>query len=168
MDRFLNALKAQASALDQSMGQPRFGVVASVDSARHAVRVRVQPEDVLTGWLPVLVPWVGAGWGMACPPSPGDQVLLLPQEGDAENGLVVGACYSDKARPPPAPPGELWLVHRSGAALRLSNDGTVRVQGDLHVDGDIYDRFGRLNALRDHYNAHTHPSGSSTQPVPQD
>ncbi len=63
MERFLNALKAQAGALDQFVGQPRFGIVTSVDPSSATARVQLQPEGVLTGWLPVLSAWVGAGWG---------------------------------------------------------------------------------------------------------
>ncbi len=167
MDQFLNALKAQAAALDGAHAQPRFATVTSVDPARYAVRVTLQPEGVLTGWLPVLSAWTGAGWGLVCPPSPGDQVLVLAQEGDAEHGIVVGATYSDAARPPPSASGELWLVHRSGTSLCLSNDGTVRIQGDLHVSGDVYDNHGSLAQLRGHYNAHVHP-GIGARGTPQD
>jgi phage baseplate assembly protein gpV len=171
MERFLNAVKAHASALDRAQGQPRFGVVASVDPARYAARVTLQPENVMTGWLPVLSAWVGAGWGMACPPSPGDQVLVLAQEGDADNGVIVGRSFSDTARGPAAPPGELWLVHGSGSYLRLQNDGTVRVQGDLHITGNIFasgdvsDSHGTMSAFRGDYNVHTH--GNTPRPTPQ-
>lgn len=173
MDRFLNVLKAHAAALDRAQGQPRFGLVASVDPARYAVRVTLQPEAVLTGWLPVLSQWVGAGWGIAALPAPGDQVLVLPQDGEAEHGVVVGAAFSDRALPPAAPSGELWLVHKSGAALHLANDGTVRVIGDLHVQGsvlasgDVSDGAGSLARLRGNYDAHTHPPGGNPA-VPQD
>ncbi|MCW3477646.1 phage baseplate assembly protein V [Limobrevibacterium gyesilva] len=177
MDRFLNALKAHAQALDRAQAQPRFALVASVDPARYAARVTLQPEGVLTGWLPILSPWIGAGWGMVCPPRPGDQVLVVAQEGDADNGVIVGGSFSDAARAPAAPVGELWLVHASGSFVKLQNDGTVRVQGNLHVDGnvfvqgDIEDRHGALARLRDRYNIHTHPDpqgGSTSLPVPRD
>lgn len=162
MDRVLNAMRAQAAAQDLAQGQPRYGVVSSVDPAAGTARVVLQPDGVLTGWLPVLSPWVGAGWGMTCPPSPGDQVLVLPQEGDAEHGAVVARAWSSKAPPPATPVGELWLTHRSGSYLRLLNDGTVSVRGDLHVQGDVYDRVGPLDRLRQAYNRHKHadPQGS--------
>jgi phage baseplate assembly protein gpV len=177
MDRLLNALKAHASALDRAQGQPRFALVVSVDPTRYAARVALQPEGVLTGWLPILSPWIGAGWGVACPPSPGDQVLVLAQEGDADNGVIVGGSFSDVARCPGAPPGELWLIHASGSFVKLLNDGTVQLQGDLHVTGNIYatgdvtDGHGALSKLRSDYDAHTHsvPQGGSTSlPSPQD
>lgn len=144
MDSFLNVLKAQSSALDQSAGQPRLGVVSSVDPSGYTARVLLQPEGVLSGWLPVLSSWIGAGWGLACPPSPGDQVLVLPQEGDAEHGIIVGRLWSATQAPPAAPSGELWLVHKSGSFVKLVNDGSVVgsatawvLTGDVHVTGNV-------------------------------
>ncbi len=157
MERFLNAVRAHASALDRGAGQARFGTVTSVDPSRPAARVALQPEGVVTGWLPVLSPWIGNGWGLACPPATGDQVLVLAQEGDGEHGVIVGRAWSDAVRAPAAPVGEFWLVHQSGSFIKLVADGTIRMQGDLHVDGDVYDRIGCLNRLRQHYDAHTHP-----------
>jgi hypothetical protein len=52
----------------------------------------------------------------------------------------------------------LVLRHGSGAELRLGNDGAVRVQGDLHVSGRVFDSHGPLDQLRDHYNQHVHAS----------
>ncbi|MDT7953411.1 MAG: phage baseplate assembly protein V [Acetobacteraceae bacterium] len=171
MDRLLNAFKGHSSAQDALIGQPRFGTVTSVDPKSYTVRVQLQPEGVLTGWLPVLTTWVGKSWGVSCPPSPGDQVLILPQEGDAENGIVVGRAWSQDASVPETPVGEFWLTHKSGSHLRLLNDGTVSICGDLHVEGDIYDRHGSLDTLRTHYNQHSHndPQGGTTStPSPQD
>ena len=166
MERFLNALKAQSGALDQASAQPRFGLVSSVDPVSATVRVLLQPEGVLTGWLPVLSSWVGAGWGMVCLPSTGNQVLVVAQEGDADHGVVVGTAFSDTHRPPHVPDGELWLVHQTGSSIKLVADGTVQVKGDLHVDGDVYDRIGSLDRLRQRYDVHTHGGGSI--PSPQD
>lgn len=156
MERFVNAIKAHADALVQTQGQPRFGTITSVDPNTGTARVAIQPEGVLSGWLPILSAWVGAGWGMICPPAPGDQVLVLAQEGAAEHGVIVGRIFSSQQCPPPAPSGELWLVHQSGSYFKLTNDGTVQIGGDLHVSGDVYDSQGSLSRLRGHYDAHTH------------
>ena len=156
MERLLNILKAHAEALDCGAGQPRFGVVTSVDTNSACARVTLQPEGVLSGWLPILSPWVGAGWGLVCLPSQGDQVMVLAQEGNAEHGVIIGAAFSTTQLPPSAPVGECWLVHSSGSFIKLQNDGTIRVNGDLHVNGDVYDSHGRLSGLRAHYDGHTH------------
>lgn len=171
MDRLLNTFKAYSGAQDAAVGQPRFAKVTSVDPALATVRVQLQPEGVLTGWLPMLSPWIGNVWGLTCPPSPGDQVLVLPQEGDAENGIVLGRAWSGDSSIPVTPVGELWLTHKSGSYIRLLNDGSVSIKGDLHVAGDIFDQHGSLDQLRAHYNLHKHsvPQGGTTSPPnPQD
>jgi len=167
----MNALKMQSHGMDQTQGRPRFATVASVDPTSATARVLLQPEGVLTGWLPILSSWAGAGWGMVCPPSPGDQVLVVGQEADAENGVIVGSAFSSKQPPPTVPAGELWLVHASGSYLKLQSDGTVRVKGDLHVEGDVYDAQGPLSRLRGAYDRHTHldsRGGISSKPDIQD
>lgn len=168
MDRFINAIKSHAGAMDRAQGQPRFAVVASIDPAAYAARVLLQPEGVLSGWLPVLSPWAGNGWGITCLPQPGDQVLVLPQEGAAEHGVVAAGSFSNRRRPPPSTPGELALVHSSGTTLRLANDGTVRIEGDLHVAGNVFDHHGSLDGLRRHYDDHRHPGSPGGPPDPQD
>ncbi len=174
MDRLINALKGHAGGLDLGQGQPRFGTISSFDPSTYAARVLLQPEGVLSGWLPVLSPWIGAGWGIACPPSIGDQVLVLSQEGHAEHGIVIGAAYSEQARPPivqggTVPSGEAVVFHASGAYLRLANDGgfiisaadgkQVTVIGDLVVTGSISDQNGAHKTvadLRSAHNEHVH------------
>jgi uncharacterized protein involved in type VI secretion and phage assembly len=156
MERFINIIKQHAGALDQADSQPRFGTVTSVDPGTATAKVTLQPEGVLTGWLPVLSPWAGSGWGLYCPPSPGDQVLVVAQEGDSEHGLIIGSAFSNAQPPPAAPVGEFWLVHKSGSFIKLQNDGTIQVGGDLHVAGDVYDRQGSLSRLRSRYDGHTH------------
>ena len=171
MDEFLNALKAQAAGQLAALGQPRLAIVTSVDPGTATARVTLQPEGVLTGWLPLATAWVGAGWGLACPPAPGDQVLVIPEAGDMQPGFIVARLWSTQAPAPAAPVGEFWLVHCSGSSLKLLNDGTVHIQGDLHVSGDVFDHHGSLDQLRGHYNEHSHadPQGGKTAtPTEQD
>ena len=173
MNEFINAIMAHAAALDRGQGQPRFGIVTSIDPLRYAARVTLQPEGVLTGWLPVLTPWAGNGWGIACLPQPGTQVLVLAQEGDAEHGVIAGPAYSDTTQPPNAPAGELWLVHKSGSSVKLANDGQIHINGNVIVNGtitalNVLDGTGSLARLRAHYDSHTHPNQVSVPPSPQD
>jgi phage baseplate assembly protein V len=174
MDRFWNAVKARAGGLDGIAGAARFGLVASFDPANYAAKVLIQPENVLSGWLPILSAWVGAGWGLGAPLTPGDQVLVVAQEGDAEQGVIIGCVWSAVDKPMNVPAGELWLRHASGCFLKLHNDGTIAVQastvniaGNLVVTGDISDQsgtHGTVAALRNAHDTHTHsdPQGSET------
>lgn len=156
MDVFTNSMKLRAGQLDMRTAQPRLGVVSSVRPDIPLAKVVLQPGNLVTGWLPVLTHWIGSGWGVAAPPTPGDQVLVIPQEGYYEHGIIVGYCRSEATRSPQAPVGEYWIVHQSGSSIKLANDGHVHVKGDLRVDGDIYDRYGSLNGLRTKYNLHRH------------
>jgi hypothetical protein len=110
-----NVIKSHAAGLDQSAGQIKFCTVTSVNSNNATARVLIQPENVLSGWLSILSQWVGSGWGMVCPPNPGEQVLVVPQEGDVEQGIIIGGVFSTQQKPPVAPDGEFWLVHQSGS-----------------------------------------------------
>jgi phage baseplate assembly protein V len=149
------------------MGEAKFGLVSSVDPTTATARILLQPDNTLTGWLPILSQWIGHGWGLASMPSPGDQVLILPQEGDIEHGVIMGGVYSAMQRPPQVPLGEFWIVHQSGCTLKLTNDGTVGIVGNLQVTGDIFDHTGSLAHLRTTFNTHTHQtSNNSTTSVP--
>jgi phage baseplate assembly protein gpV len=156
IEHLSNAIKNQINGMNRSNGEAKFATISSVNFQTGNVRVIVQPDGVLSGWLPVLSPWVGNGWGMACPPSTGDQVLLIAHEGDVEQGVVVGRAFSQQAPPPQAPEGEMWLVHKSGSFLKLCSDGTIQIAGDLKVNGNIYDSHGSMASLREHYDSHTH------------
>jgi uncharacterized protein involved in type VI secretion and phage assembly len=134
----------------------------------------IQPENVLSGWFPVLSAWVGAGWGLAAPPTPGDQVLVIAQEGDSEQGVVIGCVWSAVDKPMNVSSGELWLQHASGSFFKLKNDGTIAMQaptvnvtGNLVVSGDISDQngaHGTVAALRNAHDTHLHddPQGGVT------
>lgn len=188
MEAWLNAIRAQAGMVAGATGQLRCGIVQSVDPASYCAKVTLQPENVVTGWLPIASSWVGAGWGLVAPPTPGQQVVVLAQEGRAEHGIILGGLFSLAAQPPQAPSGELWLVHQAGACLKLHNDGsiegratvwtltgTIQLDGNLVASGDISDQGGSrgtLGALRTIYDAHIHPDvqngpGRTGLPTPQ-
>lgn len=140
MDGFLNAMKSQTGNQIDARGQFKIGVVKSVHAEAYTVKCEIQPDGVMSGWLPVFSMWLGNGWGMACLPPPGTQVLIAPLNGDMENGIVMGALYSSADIPPgPARVGEFLLVHSTGTFLRLGNDGSVQAKAEAFVlEGDLY------------------------------
>lgn len=134
MREMLNAMRLQAI---QAMGEratTRLGTVKSYDSGNYAVRVAIQPEGNLTGWIPLLSPWVGNGWGMFCPPSVGDLVEMQFQEADHDAALSCMRLFNDQTRPLAVPSGEFWLQHKSGAFVKLTNDGKLLVNSQLEID----------------------------------
>lgn len=121
----MNLMRQQAALQQTGRATTRIGVVSSYDPTHYCAKVRLQPEDIETGWLPVASLQVGNGWGLFCPPSAGDMVQVEFQEADGLVGVIVGRFFNDADRPLGAPSGEFWLVNKSGSKLRFHNDGTV-------------------------------------------
>lgn len=106
----------------------RLGVVSSYDPAHYAMKVKLQPTVVETGWMPVASIWVGNGWGLYAPPTVGDQAVVFFQEADLLTGLGGLSLYSDVDQPLRVESGEFWLVHKTGAFIKLTNDGKLSLQ----------------------------------------
>ena len=124
---FLAIIQREIAAHLRSRGEPRIGLVDGYDPQRYAARVSLLPEEKLTGWLPIAVEWMGSGWGMLAPLTPGDQVLVEFQEHDRDSGIITKRLF-DTRNPAPqgAPSGEFWLIHKSGSYFKLTNDGHGR------------------------------------------
>jgi phage baseplate assembly protein gpV len=198
MMELLNGLRAVADSVSGQRGVNRWGIVTNTQrtDTGYVVKLLLQPDGVLTGWLPVLVHAVGAGWGVVCPPQPGMQAFVAPDLGDANHGVVIGMGYTTQAMPPvppdgfqqakgnPVTPGEIALVSQAGAVIRLCTDGSVyikahdlNVEGNLTVQGnivaqagasgggDVSDRHGSVDRLRNAYNLHRHGNSPTTDHI---
>ncbi|HHW4679683.1 MAG TPA: phage baseplate assembly protein V [Xylella sp.] len=127
MHDLLNAQKAAAQQATQGRASTRQGIVTSYDPNTYAVKVMLQPDHVLTGWIPLKSAWIGHGWGLFCPPSIGDAVEIDFQEDNPGVGRVGLRFFNDADHPLPCPSGEFWLVHTSGSRLTFHNDGSVEL-----------------------------------------
>ncbi|CCD29940.1 Putative phage-related baseplate assembly protein V [Candidatus Glomeribacter gigasporarum BEG34] len=157
MKYLMNAFKSVAQQATQSRAATRHGIVTSYDPKTYAVKVQLQPEGVLTGWIPLKSAWVGNGWGLFCPPSIGDAIEIDFQEDDGGNGCAGWRFYNAVERPLPCPSGEFWLVHRKGAQLKFRNDGTVELRAtqDLNIqaNSDVHlDVSGTLQSRASQWN----------------
>jgi phage baseplate assembly protein V len=149
--RIANQMRLQAALAAGLVGRPRQGLVTSYDPDAYLVKVRLQPEDVETGWLPIETALAGAGWGIYAGPAVGDLATVLPLESDPEVGWVAGFLPNDQDPPPNVPSGEILLKHKAGAFVRFTNDGKVHIeaaagiesvgpwthQGTLHVTDEV-------------------------------
>jgi phage baseplate assembly protein V len=143
-DHLLNALKMHAASMDAQSGQPRMGVVQSYDPNSGTAKVLLQPEGMLTSWLPVLSQSVGTGWGVHTPLSGGEQVLVLPMEGDADNGVIVGRAWSDEMQPAQNPfgggnpaPGSILMLDKNGSAVLLDAGGNIKVKNSAGATATV-------------------------------
>ena len=148
MSDWIEAVKFHSAVHAASNGQPRYGIVTSVDPVNHAVKVSIEPDGVETGWISDGA--VAAGnLRIACPSEVGTQVVLVAVEGDAEHLVVIARLFDTVATAPVSPataqpvqPGEIGLFLSGGTYLHLTAGGLfvggdVTVSGTLTATGDI-------------------------------
>ena len=195
-DKMQNIMRREGERAASKRALSRMATVTSYDPGSYAAKVLIQPEGYETGFLPIATPWVGNGWGMFCPPTPGDVVDVHFQEGGKLAAYVSLRFYGNAAQPQSVPSGEFWLVHQSGSVAKLTNDGKVTledssgsfltlnadgtatlkanltVQGNIVATGDISDQngvSGTVAHIRTVYDSHTHggvQGGSSNTAIP--
>ena len=98
----------------------RFGSIAEVDCSTQ--RVRVCTGDNLTDWRPWLTLRAGTTqtW---CPPTVGEQVILLSPEGDLMQSVVLPAVYSEQ-HPTPSNNATHHTIHYpDGAVIQYDSAG---------------------------------------------
>lgn len=134
LHQLLNTMRQQADMAGGARAMVRHGIVSGYDPGSYCAKVRVMPEDRETGWLPIVSPWIGNGWGLFAPPSIGDAVEVQFQEDDAEAGYVCQRFFNDSDRPLSVQSGEFWLVHKTGAFFKLTNDGKALINGQAEID----------------------------------
>lgn len=160
---------AQSGELSAAQYEPGAkGLVSSYDPKAYAVKLRLQPSDVETGWLPIKALQAGADFGVYAAPNLGDQMVIEFENGDAQVGMVSGSLPSKQDRPPEVAAGEILIKHKSGAFLRFAADGDIefKTEGEIRSagtwlhDGDFTDNSGSnsvtVKELRDAYNEHKH------------
>ena len=114
----------------------RLGTIAEVDCA--AQRVRVTVGNNLTDWRP----WVTARAGMTrtwCPPTVGEQVILLSPEGDFMQSVVLPAVYSAPFPAPTTHPAHHATHYPDGAMIHYDSDAhalTAVIPGTVVVTAE--------------------------------
>jgi hypothetical protein len=128
---FLAANRAQAV-----IGYVRLGYVSSVNPAAYEIKVQLSPDLTETGFIPYATPW----YGWVAPPTPGQQALVLFQEGAKDVPIGAMLLYWDGARAPGVATdgdivsGEMLLKHSSGSYITLNNNGQVVINGHTAIN----------------------------------
>ena len=127
MEGLLNQMRRAAQEAVQDRATVRHGTISSYDPSNYAVKVELQPDGTLTGWIPLKSICAGNGWGIFCPPAIGTAVEISFQEADGGVGSAGLSFFNDVERPLSVPASEFWLVHKSGVSIKLTNDGTATI-----------------------------------------
>lgn len=126
-------MRQEAKLATAHLSLPRAGIVTNYDPDRYAARVQLQPEGILTGYLPIRTDFAGNGWGDYAPPTIGQVVDVHFQQGGKEAGYIAGCFYSSKTKPLSVPSQERWIVHKSGSFIKLHNDGSVEISASTNM-----------------------------------
>ena len=165
----------------------RKGKVHSVQLNPPRCRVEVQP-GVVTTWLP----W---SHGRAAnsrdwePISVGEQVVVLSESGELNNGVVIAGLHTAANPSPSFDPdqhvteyddGTRVVYDRKAHALTVTiaqggtaelncsvfyvnadivHNGNQTTSGNIHADGEVSDGVRTMSADRGIYNGHDHPHG---------
>jgi phage baseplate assembly protein gpV len=135
MQRIQNIMRREAARQGSQQALPKRGIITNYDPNTYSAKVLIQPEGYETGFIPIGAEWVGNGWGMFAGPSSGDEVEINYQEGGKNAPYIGKRFYGNLARPLGVPSGEFWLVHKSGTALKFTNDenASLNVAGNLNI-----------------------------------
>ncbi len=123
--QLLHVMRLQAARNAADYQASAVGSIQNFDPNQWAVRVLLQPDGILTGYLPLSSPWVGNSWGLFAAPSIGDMVDVQFIDGDIEAGIATQRLFNAANRPLAVQSGEFWLVHKSGAFFKLLNTGAI-------------------------------------------
>lgn len=176
--RLQNLIRQESMKAMAAKKSVSLGVVTGYDPVNFIATVELYPADedsqsLETGWIPVFSPMVGNGWGIFAPPNIGDIVEVNYQEGSQQNAYVGLRSFTNLSPPLPVPSGELWLVHKTGAAIKLTNNGILSIFSTVEIDitapivkvnspsvslGNLSDSLtGLMNDIAiSVYNTHTH------------
>ncbi|WP_143461665.1 phage baseplate assembly protein V [Leptospirillum ferriphilum] len=137
----LDVMRREAERILAGKTFPRFGVIKNYDPNTYRAKVQVEPEGILTGWLPISSEYVGNGFGIFVGPAPGDTVVCQFIDGDFGMGVIgSGKIFLPTMPPVPCPSGQVMLIHQSGTYFKLLTagdlDGYVAGNLNLTVEGN--------------------------------
>lgn len=140
MDGIANIARREAErVVDRRASGMRVGLCQSYDPATHSVKLTLQPEGTVTGWLPLSAIGVGSGFGVYVGATTGHAYLAYFHEGDLEAGIVIGRIGTDQEPPVSVQAGETIIKSPTGSLVSLLQDGSVTIQdkqaGKVAIDG---------------------------------
>lgn len=97
-----NEIKGIVARMLAQRGVIQYGIVSAVDPSSHAVKVRKQPGNVETTWMPV----GSLGCGsirISRMPDMNEHVLITPTEDNPEMSVVISSVFDTQVMPPVSP-----------------------------------------------------------------
>lgn len=115
-------------------------IVDAYNPSQHTVKVKLQPEGTLTGWLQIETAQVG----LQIAPSVGDPGWLEFHEADRRAAVFVGSNHNDLNQPPKQiQAGEFYYQNKAGSSIYFKADGSVTL---TDKNGTVIQADGTGNA----------------------
>lgn len=150
----IDAIRSQIGKAASQVRQSFLGIVAR--GSAKALQLKGFADEVLTD----TELYQQVGFSSFIPK--GAKVVVIPLQGKTAKSIVVatsgGNIVVNVAE------GETCVYDQFGHSVWLKEDGT-HIEGDLFVNGEVKDRTGTMQEMRDQYNQHKH--GNSPAPSPQ-
>lgn len=137
-DGLQNLIRREVARCMARFAHPVAGIISSFDPVTQSVKVRYQPEDTLSGWIPLNTPGGGASGftaGIAIGPHVGQALIIGFLEGDRESPFVMARMFTDSEIPPAAGEGDIRIRHESGTRINFGIGSIAIVEASALVDG---------------------------------
>ncbi len=196
MDRLVETLRAIArNEVERVMRlqvHARLGNVVEYDPKRHAANVKIQPEGVISNWIPVASEFIGNNFGMVAPLGVGEQVKMVFPEYGTNQAVIVRRLFDQRNQVPKGAQqgvaGEFYFYDGFGSSYVFDKTGgftligkntivtnaaksidattpTYTIHGDLHVTGAVIGGYGTGDqvGLQTHTHAQDADSANDTE-----
>lgn len=148
LDDFLDVVRREAGVGVSQREKKGTLVATSYNPKTHAIKGIIQPHGVETGWIPMSTPFIGNNFGIVTGPTVGqpqgadgagqkkgggdttsqtlgDQFEIAFEGGDPNTPVARNRLYSDKDKPPVVESGEVAVVSKFNAGIKMNKDGSV-------------------------------------------
>lgn len=117
-----NLIHQECQRFMDRRSQRRPCIVDGYNPQLHAVKVKLQPSDTLSGWIQIETDQVG----LLVAPNVGDPGWLEPHDDDGRAWVFVGSNHNDNFPPPiEIAAGEWYYKNKSGSSLYFKSDGSL-------------------------------------------
>lgn len=177
-----DALHARIATFIDRIATVRYALVTATDPIAGAIKVRIMPDGVESGWIPDLPMSIGSC--VVYSPTPfGAHVTVTPTEGDPDYPVLSGRIFDATNPPPktsttgePVQAGEFGIILQDGTELLVAPGAvtihatTLAIVGDVTVTGKVTaqgDVLAGTVSLKNHVTTKVQTGGGVSGPPQQ-
>jgi phage baseplate assembly protein V len=112
----------------------KYGIISDIDESKGLARVHFDDDDIVSDWLPIVVPKAMED-SFSFFPDINEHVACLMDD-NAENGVILGSLYSAATQPNGASKDKWRVRFNDGTVIeydRAAHKLTADVQGEVEV-----------------------------------